>query len=266
MQNIQKIAFHSSFVRYAVQGDGLPVVLLHGYLESLEIWNGFAEELSKSNLVITIDLPGHGQSGIINGKVTVEIMAEAVAHVLDHLKIEKAVIIGHSMGGYAVLAFAELWPERLLGIGMFHSISWADLPEKREARDREIELVKLGKKQLICNINVPKSFADDNLETYSFQVARAKEIAINNPDEGIIAVLNAMKARKDRTSVLQNTSVPVFFAIGKKDNYIPVEKILALAMLPARRHVAIFENSGHIAFIEEKEIAIDEISEFLAMC
>jgi pimeloyl-ACP methyl ester carboxylesterase len=262
----QKIAFHSTFIRYACQGSGLPVVLLHGYLESLEIWDSFAEELSKNNLVITIDLPGHGQSGIIDGKVTVEIMAEAVVHVLDQLKIEKIVIIGHSMGGYAVLTFAELWPERLLGLGLFHSISWADAPEKKEARDHEIELVKLGKKQLICNINVPKSFANDNLETFSFQIDRAKEIAIKNSDDGIIAVLNAMKARKDRTAILQNSSVPVFFAIGGKDNYIPVEKILALTLLPERKHVAIFENSGHMAFIEEKEIAIDELSEFLSMC
>jgi pimeloyl-ACP methyl ester carboxylesterase len=266
MLNIQKIDFHSTSIRYAHMGEGLPVVLLHGYLESLDIWDSFAEELSKNYLVITIDLPGHGQSGTIEGKVTVEIMAEAIAHVLDYLKIEKAVIIGHSMGGYAMLAFAELWPGRLLGIGLFHSVSWADLPEKREARDREIELIRLGKKQLICNANVPKSFADDNLETFSFQVERAKEIAIKNPDDGIIAVLNAMKARKDRTLILKDTLVPVFFAIGKKDNYIPVEKMLSLTIFPARKHVAIFENSGHMAFIEEKDVAIDEISQFLAMC
>lgn len=262
----QKIPFYTTFIRYACQGSGMPIVLLHGYLESLEIWDSFAEELSKNNFVITIDLPGHGQSGIIDGKVTVELMAEAVVHVLDQLKIEKTVIIGHSMGGYAVLAFAELWPERLLGLGLFHSISWADAPEKKEARNHEIELVKLGKKQLICNINVPKSFANDNLENFSFQIDRAKEIATKNTDDGIIAVLSAMKARKDRTAILQNSSVPVFFAIGKKDNYIPVEKILALTLLPERKHVAIFENSGHMAFIEEKEIAIDELSEFLSMC
>jgi len=266
MQNIQKIDFHSTSIRFAFQGVGLPVVLLHGYLESLEIWDNFADELSKNNLVIAVDLPGHGQSGLVDGKVTVEIMAEAVAQVLDHLKIETAVIIGHSMGGYAVLAFAELWPDRLLGIGMFHSISWADLPEKKEARDREIELIKQGKKDLICNVNVPKSFADDNLDKFSFQVEKAKEIAIKNTDEGIIAALNAMKSRNDRTSVLQNTKVPVFFAIGTKDNYIPIEKILNLTTLPAIKHIAIFENSGHMAFIEEKEIAIDELSEFLGMC
>lgn len=266
MQNIQKVGFHSTAIRYAHIGAGLPVVLLHGYLESLDIWDSFAEELSKNYHVIAIDLPGHGQSGTIVGKVTVELMAESVAHVLDHLQIEKAVIIGHSMGGYAMLAFAELWPERLLGIGLFHSVSWADLPEKREARDREIELIKLGKKQLICNANVPKSFAGDNLETFSFQVERAKEIALKNPDDGIIAVLNAMKIRKDRTLILKDTIVPVFFAIGKKDNYIPVEKILPLTMLPERKHIAVFENSGHMAFIEEKDVAIDEISQFLAMC
>jgi pimeloyl-ACP methyl ester carboxylesterase len=263
---INNIIYKNTKIRFSENGNGKCVVLLHGYLESLEIWNGFADELAKKFRVIAIDLPGHGDSGTFSGSASVQQMAEAVKAVLDSLKIEKSVIFGHSMGGYAMLAFAESWPERVAGISLFHSISWADLPEKREARDREIELVKQGKKNLIYNVNVPKGFANDNLEKFKTEVEWAKIIASKTSDDGIIAALNAMKARPDRTSVLEKIDVPVFFAIGKKDNYIPVEKIMALTVLPKHKYVSVFENSGHMGFIEEKNFAVDEMDQFLLMC
>ena len=266
MKQIQVIMPHSAKIRFSIQGTGKAVVLLHGYLESLEIWGSFADDLAHNYQVIALDLPGHGQTDAPKGDASTEYMAECIKHVLDHLKIHEAVIIGHSMGGYAMLAFAELYPDMLTGIGLFHSISWADLPEKIEARNREIELVKQGKKQLIYNVNVPKGFADDNLETFKCEVDHAKRIAAATPDDGIIAALNGMKSRKDRTSILETIQVPVFFAIGKKDNYIPVEKLMALTLLPAKKQISIFENSGHMGFIEQKEFAVDEMEQFLKMC
>lgn len=260
------IPYKSINIRYSDEGQGKTVVLLHGYLESLEIWSPFATELANNNRVIAIDLPGHGQTGTSNGMPNVEFMAECVKAVLDQLQITKTVLIAHSMGGYAMLAFAELWPEKLLGIGLFHSISWADLPEKREARDREIELVKQGKKQLIFNVNIAKGFADDNLKLFKDEIERAKQIAANTTDDGIIAALNGMKDRKDRTFILEQIQVPVFFGIGKKDNYIPMEKLMALTILPRNKHITIFENSGHMGFIEEKDFAIDELEQFLEKC
>jgi pimeloyl-ACP methyl ester carboxylesterase len=263
---LQEIIFNDSKIRYSIQGKGKTVVLLHGYLESLEIWNGFADELASKFQVITVDLPGHGKSETINGEASVELMAESIKAILDFNNIKKAVIIGHSMGGYAMLAFAEKWPETLQGIGLFHSITWADLPEKKEARDREIELVRQGKKNLIFNTNVAKGFATDNLDHFKDEVERAKKIATGTSDDGIIAALNGMKTRKDRTTVLENIKVPVFFAVGMKDNYIPSEKLLKLSTLPKKKHVTIFENSGHMAFIEEKDRAVDEMEQFLTMC
>jgi pimeloyl-ACP methyl ester carboxylesterase len=264
--NTQYITFNNIPVHFKSKGNGKALVLLHGYLESLDIWGEFADELAEKYRIITIDLLGHGKSGNFGEASTVENMAECINAVLDFLHIEKAVIIGHSMGGYAVLAFAELWPEKLLGLGLFHSVSWADTPEKREARDREIELVRHGKKQLIYNTNVPKSFANDNLEIFKEKVESAKRIAADMSDEGIIAVLQAMKNRKDRTFIIENTGLPVFFAVGMKDNYIPAEKLLALAIKPLSRYVVVFENSGHMAFIEEKERAFDEMVNFIEMC
>jgi Predicted hydrolases or acyltransferases (alpha/beta hydrolase superfamily) len=253
-------------ISFASQGHGKAVVLLHGYLESLEIWNDFAEELAKKFMVITIDLLGHGKSGTINGEASFELMAESIKTVLDYLKIDKTIIIGHSMGGYAMLAFAEIFPESVLGVGLFHSITWADLPEKRIARDNEIELVKQGKKHSFININVTKSFADDNLVRFKEQIDQAKKIGSDTSDEGIIAALYAMKLRKDRTYIIEKFEFPVLFVVGKKDNYIPVEKLMQLTNLPKKKYVVVLENSGHMGFIEEKEFALDEVENFLDLC
>jgi pimeloyl-ACP methyl ester carboxylesterase len=264
--NRQKIIFNNIPICFKSKGKGKTLVLLHGYLESLDIWGEFADELAEKYHVITIDLLGHGKSGNFGEVSTVENMAECVHAVIDYLHVDKAIIIGHSMGGYAMLAFAEMWPDKLLGLGLFHSVSWSDVPEKREARNREIELVRQGKKQLIFNVNVPKSFANDNLEIFKEKVELAKRIAAEMSDEGIIAVLQAMKNRKDRTFILEKSGVPIFFAVGMKDNYIPPEKLLALATKPKSKYVVVFENSGHMAFIEEKNQAIDELINFIEMC
>jgi len=259
----QFIQFEDSSIRFNDQGKGIPIILLHGYLESLEIFSDFAESIKSFCRVICIDLPGHGHSQLINQTASTEQMADAVNAVVEQLNLEKVVVIGHSMGGYAALAFAEKYENKLLGFGLFHSVSWADLPEKRINRLREIELVKSGKKDLIIKSSIPNSFATNNLQMFNAEIEFALNIAAATPDEGIIAALNAMMNRPDRTTILQQLSVPVFFAVGMKDNYIPSDKLLALASLAKNRHIAIFENSGHMGFMEEKMHAHDELECYL---
>lgn len=89
-------------------------MLLHGYLESLEIWDDFALELSKSYRVLLVDLPGHGESDCSSDCDTVEGLAGSVNAILEYLKLSQVAIVGHSMGGYLALAFAELFPKRPL--------------------------------------------------------------------------------------------------------------------------------------------------------
>jgi pimeloyl-ACP methyl ester carboxylesterase len=115
-------------------------------------------------------------------------------------------------------------------------------------------------------MNVTKSFADDNLERFKDQIERAKKIGSDTSGEGIIAALNAMKLRKDRTFIIEKFMSPVLFVVGKKDNYIPVEKLMQLSNLPNKKYIVVLENSGHMGFIEEKEFALDEVENFLDLC
>jgi len=257
------VKFREANLRFRDEGRGDVVVLLHGYLESLDIWGTFAEELAIYFRVISVDLPGHGQSGEYTQVDTMAVMADAVKHILDHLNIGRAVIIGHSMGGYATLAFAEIFPEITIGYCLFHSHALSDSEDKKVNRDREIELVRAGKKMQFIDVNIPKAFADDNLQRLTVEVEHARKIAAATPDHGIICALEGMKSRPDRRRVLRESIVPVMIVAGRKDNYIPFEIYEQHLNLAPKHHILILENSGHMGFIEEKDKALDGILRFL---
>jgi len=260
---ISTIEYHDTHLRYSDQGKGEPVVLLHGYLESLEIWDGFADELSADYRVICVDLPGHGGSGVYSALDTMAIMADSVKHVLDILKIGRAVIIGHSMGGYAALAFEDFYPEVTIGFGLFHSHALPDPEDKKLNRDREIALVEAGKKKQFININIPNAFATDNHEQFAEQIEWAKQIALSTADKGIIHALQGMKARPDRRDVLKVSADPVLVIAGLKDYYIPFDVYEQHFTLAPDTEVVVLENSGHMGFIEEKDKSLEGVRHFL---
>ena len=256
------INFRDQLIRCKVNGKGDTIVLLHGYLESIEIWSVFYDELVKNYRVISIDLPGHGKSALYSNNHFMEFMADVVKSVIDHLKIRKCFLIGHSMGGYVTLAFLEMYSHLLSGFSLFHSSPFADTSEKIANRNREIEVVKAGKVQMIYSEHVPKTFANSNVEKFNKEIEQGIEIAKNTSPEGIIAALNGMKSRLDKTLILKKTNLPFLFIHGLKDNFIPVDMHEKLE-LPKNNEVLLLNNSGHMGFIEEKEKCIDAIHRFM---
>jgi len=263
MALVKKITHHGKDVTYKDTGKGRCMVLLHGYLESGDIWNGFAERFEDRYRVIVPDLPGHGKSET-RGKVhTMEDLAGAVKAILDHEETGKIFLVGHSMGGYVTMAFVELFPEMVAGYSLFHSTCFADTEEKKKNRKREISLVLCGKKGQIINVNIPKGFANEHAEKLHLHVERAKKIALANPDEGIVAMLNGMMGRSDRTHVLQDPSLPKLLIGGMKDNYIPVEVFEKLSRLAPEAVLLRLEESGHMGFVEEPGKAAEAIASMM---
>ena len=259
---IKEIMFNNTDVCYNILGQGETIVLLHGYLESNEIWNDFAKELVENFQVIAPDFPGHGKSDLTNERLSVEKMAESVKLILDKENVDKCLLVGHSMGGYAALAFLELYPESLSGLTLFHSSPYADMEEKKQNRDREINIIRQGKKAQIYNAHFPNTFAKENVEKFTDEIGKCKEVARNMTDNGIIAALEAMKYRPDRSILLKNTKIPIQYIIGEKDNFIPMD-ILNKLLLPDNSEVVILENSGHMGFIEERENVLNAIIDFV---
>jgi pimeloyl-ACP methyl ester carboxylesterase len=249
-------------IRYRDVGEGPVVVLLHGYLETLKVWNGIVDELRDNFRVIAPDLPGQGHSAISKDIQTMDSMAEGVMLLLNHLGIEKCFMVGHSMGGYVTLAFLEKYPKMLTGISLFHSSPFADTDEKRENRNREIELLRNGKKNQLYNTHMPKVFASENVEKHQKKLAKLKERAQKTPQEFIVSVIEGMKIRPDRTEILKNTILPVQYIIGAKDNFIPMN-ILDKLKLPKNSEVFVLEDSGHMGMYEEKKESAKALREFI---
>ena len=252
-------------LRYQDVGNGDVIVLLHGYLETLKVWQEFTIELSKNFRVIALDLPGHGKSEITEEVQTMDSMADQIKLMLDHLDIKKCFMVGHSMGGYVTLAFLEKYPQMLSGISLFHSSPFADNDEKKAHRDREIGLIKHGKKSLVYYNHIAKTFARDNIYLYPEINEKLIKMAEKSSEYGIIAALEGMKARPDRSELLAKTDIPIQYIIGKMDNFIPIT-ILEKMKLPANADIVVLEKSGHMGMFEESELSLSVISSFFEKC
>ena len=250
-------------ISYSIQGEGEALVFLHGYLEAKEIWMDFSKRFTSHFKVICIDLPGHGESGLLGSIHEMDEMASVVAAVLLYERIEKSVLIGHSLGGYVVMSFVKDFSDKLKGYCLFHSTCFADSEEKKNNREREITLVKCGKKNQIIYTNIPKGFADSNLESMKEEINRVKEIALRSPDDGIIALLRGMKNREDHTKILSHSATPSLLIWGKEDNYISEEVFNSLLKIAPHSSTIILKNSGHMGFLEEPDLVYAGLSSFL---
>lgn len=251
-------------INYKTFGEnrGYVLVLLHGYLESSESWNGFAELFTDEYFVVCPDLPGHGKSEVEIENSGMETMAESVISLTDHLGIKSFHLAGHSMGGYVSLAILEKYPERLNSLVLLHSHCYSDPEEKKENRSREIELVRNGKKELIISTNIPRLYANDNLELFSEQIEVSREIALKTSEKGIITALNAMKNRPDCSRLLAETVIPVLLIGGRKDNLISFEIMEKMKAIGSGINLVCLEKSGHMGFIEERERTAKELMKF----
>ena len=261
MTNYQKPSMiHLNFTDV---GSGFPLVFLHGYLESLKIWTEFIPFFIPEFRVICIDLPGHGASGTAADVNTMEYMATSVDKVLLSLGIDKALIIGHSLGGYAALAMLELLPCRMAGLVLFHSHPLPDSEMVLDKRKREITIVEKGQKHLLVAQNTPNMFAEKNLPNFSGELKLTQEIARTTPDKGMIAAIRGMMARPNRSETLANANIPCLQIIGKYDQYIPFEEVSMKVALPIESQRLVLDESGHMGFFEEKEKSATGILSFL---
>ena len=255
----QNIELKNCCLRYNVSGSGPVIVLLHGYLENLFVWDTITPALEKTFTVLRVDLPGHGKSECSESEISMEFMAGCVRQLLDKLNIKKIFLIGHSMGGYVSLAFTEMFPELLSGVCLFHSNPYADSSEKKTSRLADVDVVLNGGKEDLANRAIPNLFASQNLQKFSGEVERVKSIARATSNDGVIGALKGMANRPDRSDVIINTEVPVSFILGKYDKLIPPDLVEKMKTSFKKARFLILKNSGHMGYIEEPNQAIEAI-------
>ena len=222
---MNQILYKNTKISYSDTGKGTVVVLLHGFLENQTMWQDFIPEFSKKNRVITIDLLGHGETECLGYVHSMEDNAEVVHEVLSDLRIRKVILVGHSMGGYVALAFAEMYPDMVKGLVLLNSTSRADSEERKINRDRAIVAVKQNYSSFI-RMSIANLFSEDNRERLIDEIENVKMEALKTPLQGIVASLEGMKIRKDREFLLHADLYPKMLILGKKDPVLNYEENL----------------------------------------
>lgn len=257
--------FKNGNIKFSDTGKGRVVVLLHGFLGSHEIWESTIKNLSKSYRVIAIDLPGHGSSDNFGYVHTMELIAKSVKSVLDHLHLKKYVLVGHSMGGYAALAFADLFPDNIRGICLFHSSAYADSEDKKRDRTRSIKVVKANHRIYTTEV-IRNLFATKNLKYLKKELSFASKIAGKTKKQGIIAALEGMKDRTDRSIILGLVHYPIMMVIGEHDNVLPAKQLLEQAEKINKKQILYLEHDGHMGFLESPKVTNKALRVFIREC
>ena len=260
------MAYQSAQIFYRITGSGKPVVLIHGFAEDGEIWNNQIEFLKNHFTLIIPDLPGTGKSEL-NEDMSIEGIAESIKAIIIKENISQAIIIGHSMGGYITLAIAEKYPELISAFGLCHSSAFADNEEKKAARLKSIEFIKINGAYEFLKTTIPGLFlmGHDGSKPMDPNAAILIERGKQFTPEAIIKYYQAMIARPDRIEVLKNFNGPVLFIIGEHDKAIPFEQSMQQCYLPAQSHVHILRNSAHMGMWEETDKVNTAMLQFLQL-
>ena len=247
---------------YTKQGnsEAKAIVFLHGFLEDYSVWKGLADRLSDDYCVIAIDLLGHGKTSTIADVHTMELMAEEVKIVLEKLSVKNCTLVGHSMGGYVALAFAELYPEMVEGLVLMNSTPLPDSDEKKANRDRVLKVIEKDK-NLFVRTAVTNLFAEDNKLLFSEALEKLIAIGIATPNEGIKAAAMGMKERPDRTEVFEKLSAKKHIIMGKNDALIPYEAMIEIANRVGATYTLL--SGGHLSYIENEIATIEALRSFM---
>lgn len=239
------------------------LLLLHGYLETMYIWEEFIKLLPNSFRVILIDLPGHGLSSSHPTANDMKFCSEVVVGVLDYCKVDRCIVGGHSMGGYIGQACIRNFPSRFDALIHFNSNPYADNPEKRKDRLKEISFIEAGKLLTLASISIPNMYAKANLRKMDEKIQETIEICETHDPLGISASIRGLMDREDNLEFLSKIQKPVLFIFGDSDSYLPIEKAEnILKELPDSIGVFI-PDSGHNSFLEEPKQTLCGVLNFI---
>ncbi|SDN44462.1 Pimeloyl-ACP methyl ester carboxylesterase [Psychrobacillus sp. OK028] len=251
----------NSNIAYKDEGQGEVLLLIHGFCGSSEYWNQVIPHLSENYRVIAIDLPGHGASEGNDKLQEIEQYALVIKDFIEELKIEKVTMFGHSLGGYITLAFAESYSDYLNGFSLIHSTGFPDSKEAKEGRTASAKKIDEEGITPFIDSLVPKLFAPANVETQKQSLEEVKKIGYEVHPQGAKNALQAMKDRKDRTKILENTELPVLLIAGENDQLIPADKTFTASGENIKQ--VMINGVGHMSMYEASEELCNAILSYI---
>jgi pimeloyl-ACP methyl ester carboxylesterase len=255
----------SGVLHYEISGAGPVVLLLHGFPENGTIWAGIVPALQNNFRVIIPDLPGVGGSDL-SGSDSIEVMAKMLNTILENEHIDELVVVGHSMGGYVALAFANLFPIKVKGLSLVHSTPAADDDQKKENRSKAIAIIEKGGKEPFLKQLIPTLFATGFAETHKEVLRTQLDRAMTVVPDSLVNYYRAMMNRPPHIALIEQAMFPIQWIIGEADYLIPLDKILPLAHKAKINFVSLYEGVGHMSMLEQPARLSGDLIEFLNYC
>ena len=260
-----KIQVNGSNLHYEEAGDkaGMPVLFIHGFPFSHEMWKQQMELVSKTYRAITYDIKGHGLSDVGDGQYTIEGHVDDLFALLDHLHLDRVVIVGLSMGGYITLRALERNQDRFRAAVLCDTRSEADTPEGKLRRFGGMVEVKKSGSQQFADTFLKSVFAPASLTTKPEAVEAIRRIIARTPPLSISGTLLALAARTDTTGVLPLIRIPVLILVGAVDQVTPPAASQAMHERIKDSELQIVPGAAHMSNLENTEFFNRALLSFL---
>ncbi|MBL7849622.1 MAG: alpha/beta fold hydrolase [Cyclobacteriaceae bacterium] len=247
------------FIHYRDQGTGRPLVFIHGFCDSLELWDDFILPFTAHYRVITLDLPGFGKSDLLPQPFTLDDVGDALSSLFTELNLDQPILVGHSLGGYVSLSLLARHPEQLSGVMLFHSTSSPDSEERKKVRDKVIAFVKENGVAPFVETFVPGLFANPADPA----IPGTRKRTLQTRPEALTAYAAAMRDRPDRRSLLASTEKPVAILAGAKDVLIPFQDLRSMVQLAPKTQLFELPDAAHMGMFEAKNQAQNILSSYI---
>lgn len=255
------IAYKNALLSYHIYGKGTPVILVHGFAETHTIWQNQYEYLKDYCRIIVPDLSGSGESELFTPSgesLSIGELAESIHAIIQNENIQDGIMLGHSMGGYITLSYVEKYCERLKAFGLVHSTAFADNDEKKQNRKKGIEMMETYGSYAFLKTTTPNLFTTAFIEKNAAVVDELINAGKHFKKENLQQYYYAMMNRTDKTSVLENTALPVLFVMGTKDVAAPLKDVLKQVHQPKIAYIHIVEDTAHMS-MQEAPLKLNEI-------
>jgi len=259
-----KARIDGGWLEYDVRGEGAALVLLHAFPLGMSMWDGQCEALAPAYRVVRFGARGFGESDLADGPLTMERIADDAAALLDALGIERAVVGGCSMGGYAAFAFARRHPHRLAGLVLQDTKAGADTEEARQSRFELARRVLDEGPRVAADAFLPKLLGQTTQRERPQLAAVLRERILATRPEAIASALHGLAAREDSRATLAAIRVPTLVLVGEEDAITPPAEAEAIARGVSGARLVRIPRAGHLANLENPPEVDRALRQFLA--
>jgi len=249
-----------SFINYKIKGEGLPLIFIHGFCETGEIWDSFVTGISNNYQVITLDLPGFGSSKLAKTGTTLEGIGRDLNEWVLSKKLKNPIVLGHSLGGYVCLAMVSQMPSLYAAFGLIHSTARADTDEKRLNRTKIMAFVKKHGVKAFVDSFVPGLYHQKNHPSIEF----VHKMALKTSKSTFLTYTEAMRDRLSTEDCIAKFTKPILIVGGQNDPLIPISSLVEQAALNSRASIYALQRVGHMGMFEAKPELVDIVHHFVS--